>query len=85
MKYHVEVGYACALHMLRCSAKENPAVSQSITEIFNTIGDDTGSVAVTVTNIVSQSHLGSSPEMPIIVVGDMVDVEISGFPCFKIS
>ena len=53
---------------------ENPAVSQSISGVFNTTGDDAGSVAVTVTNTVSQTHQQSNPEAPIIA-DDTVDVE----------
>ena len=61
-------------------------MSQSVSGVFNTTGDDAGSVAVTVTNTVSQTHQQSNPEAPIIVVGadDTVDVEVSGYFNFKI-
>ena len=54
-------------------------MSQSVSGVFNTTGDDAGSVAVTITNTVSQTHQQSNPEAPIIVIGagDTVDVEIS--------
>ena len=56
-------------------------MSQSVSGVFNTTGDDAGSVAVTVTNTVSQTHQQSNPEAPIIVVGadDTVDVEVSKY------
>ena len=60
---------------------ENPAVSKSVSGVFNTTGDDAGSVTVTVTNTVSQTHQQSNPEAPIIVIGadDTVDVEVSEY------
>ena len=57
-------------------------MSQSVSGVFNTTGDDAGSVAVTVTNTVSQTHQQSpNPEAPIIVIGadDTVDVEVIGY------
>ena len=59
-------------------------MSQSVSGVFNTTGDDAGSVAVIVTNTVSQTHQQSNPEALIIVIGadDTVDVEVSEYLSF---
>ena len=77
---HVHVLYVHKVQVL-LSKMENPAVSQSVSGVFNTTGDVAGSVALTVTNTVSQTHQQSNPEALIIVVGadDTVDVEVSGY------